>query len=158
VVKFLLLIELYIFGASATGGTPMKTLARLIIFSFLLIPFSSEAQMPANSSPPPVPTTKILAIGKLNAPATPEVIKMVASKEVPATVRLYLAGKIDQWYSLREGKGVVFIVNLSSVEEARAMLEALPLGQAKLMTFELIPMGPLSPLALLLPHQDKPAQ
>ena len=29
--------------------------------------------------------------------------------------------------------------------------QALPLGQAKLMTFELIPLGPLSPLALLLP-------
>lgn len=38
------------------------------------------------------------------------------------------------------------------------MLEKLPLGQARLMTFELIPIGPISPLALLLPHREKPAQ
>jgi hypothetical protein len=59
---------------------------------------------------------------------------------------------------LQDGLGVVFILNVSSVEEAHSMLEALPLGQAKLMTFELIPLGPLSPLALLLPQPDKPAQ
>jgi hypothetical protein len=80
------------------------------------------------------------------------------SREVPDTVRLYLGGKIDQWYLRQDGKGVVFILNLSSAEEAHSMLEALPLGQAKLMTFELIPLGPLSPLGLLLSHPDKPAQ
>lgn len=104
------------------------------------------------------PTTRILAIGRLKAPPTPEQLKLLASKEAPDTVRLYLAGKIDQWYSLKEGNGVVFILNMSSVEEAHSMLEALPLGQAKLMTFELIPLGPLSPLALLLPQPAKSAE
>ena len=136
----------------------MKTLIRLLALSFLLIPFTSFAQMPASSPLPPVPTVKILAIGKLTTQPTPEAMKLLASREVPATVRLYLAGKIDQWYSLKEGNGVVFILNLTSVEEARTMLDALPLGQAKLMTFDLIPIGPLSPLALLLSHPDKTAQ
>jgi hypothetical protein len=138
----------------------MKTLARLITLCFLLIPFTCEAQMPVPvSSPlPSVPTTRILAIGRLNGPRTPELLKMLASREAPDTVRLYLAGKIDQWYSLQDGNGVVFILNMSSVEEAHSMLEALPFGQAKLMTFELIPLGPLTPLALLLPHPDKPVQ
>ena len=77
---------------------------------------------------------------------------------MPDTLRLYLAGKIDQWYSIQGAYGVVFILNYSTVEEARTALEALPLGQAKLMTFELIPLGPISPLALLLPHPDKPTQ
>jgi hypothetical protein len=104
------------------------------------------------------PTTRILAIGRLKAAPTPEQLKLLASKEAPDTVRLYLAGKIDQWYSLKEGNGVVFILNMSSVEEAHSMLEALPLGQAKLMTFELIPLGPLSPLALLLPQPAKSAE
>ena len=113
--------------------------------------------MPA-SPLPPVPTTKILAIGKFNAPPTLEQFKLLASREVPDTVRLYLAGKIGQWYSLQQGNGVVFILNMSSVERAHAVLEKLPLGQAKLMTFELIPIGPISPLALLLPHPDKHAQ
>jgi hypothetical protein len=134
----------------------MKTVIRLITMCLALVPFVGHAQKPA-SPLPVVPTTKILAIGKFNAPPTPEQFKLLATREVPETVRLYLAGKIDQWYSLQEGYGVVFILNVSSVEEAHTMLDALPLGQAKLMTFELIPIGPLSPLALSLPHADKPA-
>ena len=114
--------------------------------------------MPVPSPLTSVPTTKILAIGRLNGPPTPEVLKLLASREVPETVRLYMAGKIDQWYSLQNGNGVVFILNLSSLEEAHSMLEALPLGQAKLMTFELIPIGPLRPLALLLAQPDKHVQ
>ncbi|HTC74529.1 MAG TPA: hypothetical protein VK684_03055 [Edaphobacter sp.] len=136
----------------------MKTLARLITLSLALIPFTCEAQMPAPSPLPSVPTTKILAIGRLNVPRSPEILKLLSSKEAPDTVRLYLAGKIDQWYSLKDGNGVVFILNLSSVEEAHSMLEGLPFGQAKVMTFELIPLGPLAPLSLLLPHPDNPAQ
>jgi hypothetical protein len=41
-------------------------------------------------------------------------------------------------------------MNVTSVEEARALLETLPFGQAKLMEFDLIELGPLSPLHLLL--------
>ena len=41
---------------------------------------------------------------------------------------------------------MVFLMNVSSVEEAHALLEKLPLGQAKLMEFGLIPLGPLSPV------------
>jgi hypothetical protein len=120
----------------------------LLFAAFLLL--TCEAQTPARPALPPVPTTRILAIGSLKTPLTPEQRKSIMPKEVPDTVRLYLGGKIDQWYVRQDGKGVVFILNLSSVEEAHTMLESLPLGQAKLMTFELIPLGPLSPLALLL--------
>ncbi len=136
----------------------MKTLTRLLTLSFLSLPTIGQAQVPATPPIPPVPTTKILAIGRFGAPPTRDQLQLIASKEVPETVRLYLAGKIEQWYSLKQGNGVVFILNMSSVEAARATLEALPLGQAKLMTFELIPLGPISPLALLLPHADKSEQ
>ena len=97
-----------------------------------------------------VKTTKILAIGTLAAPLTEEQRKGIMSREVPDTVRLYLAGKIDQWYVRADGKGVVFMLNLSSTDEARAMLDQLPLGKAELMSFDLIALGPLSPLSLLL--------
>ena len=136
----------------------MKTLAPWSTLCLLLVTLTARAQTPVPSPLTSVPTTKILAIGRLNGPPTPEVLKLLASREVPDTVRLYMAGKIDQWYSLQNGNGVVFILNLSSVEEAHSMLEALPLGQAKLMTFELIPIGPLRPLALLLAQPDKHAQ
>ena len=66
-----------------------------------------------------------------------------------ATARLYLEGKIDQWYSLTGARGVVFILNLTDPTAAKAMLEQLPLGQAHLMTFQLLPLGPLGPLRLL---------
>jgi hypothetical protein len=136
----------------------MKMLSHIMALSFLLAPFTGEGQTSGTSPLPPVPTTKILAIGRLNAPPTPEQFKLLASQEVPDTLRLYLAGKIDQWYSLRQGNGVVFILNVSSVEEAHDLLEKLPLGRAKIINFELIPIGPLSPLGLLLPQPDKPAQ
>jgi hypothetical protein len=101
-----------------------------------------------------VPTTKVLAIGILSSPMTDEMKKGIMSHEVPDTVKLYLSGKIDQWYVRKDRKGVVFILNVTSTEEAHDLLEKLPLGHAKLMTFDLIPLGPLAPLGLLL-HTDK---
>ncbi len=97
-----------------------------------------------------VPTTRILALGTIKSPLTPEQQQEIMPREVPSTLRLYLQGTIDQWFARRDGTGVVFLLNLTSVEEAEALLETLPLGQAKLMTFELIPVGPLSPLGSLL--------
>ncbi|SRR5579883_988847 len=97
-----------------------------------------------------VPTTRIVALGMVKAPLTPEQQRDIMSQEVPETLRLYLAGKIDQWFARQDGKGVIFLLNLTSVEEASSLLEALPLGRAKLMTFELVPVGPLFPLGLLL--------
>jgi hypothetical protein len=46
--------------------------------------------------------------------------------------------------------GPVFLLNVTSVEEARALMENLPLGQAGLMRHEFIELGPLTPLHLLL--------
>lgn len=99
---------------------------------------------------PAVPTTKILAIGQFTKPPTPEQIKELFPKEVPATLRLYLAGKIDQWWIRQTQAGPVFLLNVTSLEEARALMEKLPLGQAGLMKHEFIELGPLNPLHLLL--------
>jgi hypothetical protein len=99
---------------------------------------------------PVVPTTKVLAIGQFTTPPTPEQIREFFPKEVPATLRLYLAGKIDQWWIRQTQTGAVFLMNVTSVEEARALMEKLPLGQAGLMKHEFIELGPLTPLHLLL--------
>src|SRR5215471_19338435 len=45
----------------------------------------------------------------------------------------------------------VFILNVTDLAAAHEMLEKLPLGQAHLMSFELIPLGPLAPLRRLTP-------
>jgi hypothetical protein len=99
---------------------------------------------------PIVPTTKILAIGQFTKAPTPEQINEFFAKEVPATLRLYLAGKIDQWWIRQTQTGPVFLLNVTSLEEARALMEKLPLGQAGLMKHEFIELGPLTPLHLLL--------
>jgi hypothetical protein len=94
---------------------------------------------PTQSGLPPVPTTKILAMGNIPTPLTLEQRKALGHKELSATVRLYLAGKIDQWWYRQDGHGVVFLMNVTSVDEARELLESLPFGQAKLLKFDLLP-------------------
>jgi len=102
------------------------------------------------------PTTKILAIGNVTAKGTPDAIGAVLPFEVRATVRLYLDGKIDQWFFQNDGYGVVFIMNVTDCSEAHELLEKLPLGVAGMMEFELIPLGPLKPLAMLLTEPALP--
>src|ERR1700692_801542 len=110
---------------------------------------ANTKEMPKRNFPL-CPTPKILAIGQFTKPPTPEQIKEFFPKEVPATLRLYLAGKIDQWWIRQTQTGPVFLVNVTSLEEARAPMEQLPLGQAGLMKHEFIELGPLTPLHLLL--------
>jgi hypothetical protein len=76
-------------------------------------------------------------------------MKEVLPQEVRDTVKLYLEGKIEQWYVRKDEASVVFILNITDVNEARRTLAQLPLGRANLMEFDLIPLGPLSPLAAL---------
>jgi hypothetical protein len=65
-------------------------------------PTASVAQSAAPAASPSsgldVPTTKLLAIGSFTAKGTPDQWKPLLPSEVRDTVRLYLAGKIDQWY------------------------------------------------------------
>ena len=99
---------------------------------------------------PGVPTTKLLAIGRWTAKGTPNARRPILSNEMRETARLYLAGKIDQWYFKTDESGVVLILNLVDPDEAHQLLEQLPLGRAGMMEFELIPLGPLKALGFLL--------
>jgi hypothetical protein len=100
-------------------------------------------------------TTRVLAIGTWTAKATPETIPPIMPSEARDTMRLMLAGKIDQWFAKNDGSGAVFLMNVTDPAEAHALLEKLPLGQANMMTFQLIPVGPLWPLGLLLGEPAK---
>jgi hypothetical protein len=106
---------------------------------------------------PTTATVKILAIGTITPGTDPAAVRAVLPTEVRETVRLYLDGKIDQWYSLQNRPGVAFILNVTDVAAAHEMLEKLPMGQAHLMSFELIPLGPLNPLRAL-PGMSAPAE
>jgi hypothetical protein len=100
-------------------------------------------------------TTRVLAIGSWTAKATPETRPAIMPFEARDTLRLMLAGKIDQWFAKSDGSGAVFLMNVTDPAEAHKLLEALPLGQANMMTFELIPVGPLWPLGLMLAEPAK---
>ena len=105
----------------------------------------------AQPASPPTPTTRILAIGTIQPGADLQQVRRILPGEMQATAALYLQGKIDRWYSLQGRPGVVFILNVTDPAMAKEMLEALPLGREHLMSFELVPLGPLTPLRQLLP-------
>jgi hypothetical protein len=92
---------------------------------------------------------KVFAIYTVRPGTAPEQLKGHMPHEVPATLKHYLDGKIEQFW-FREGAGPIFLMNVESVDEAKATLEQLPLAAAKLATIEYIPVGPLKPLGLLL--------
>lgn len=132
--------------------TTIRSLGLLMLAVTQLTSIASvhaQAALPAPQGSA-VPTTKVLAIGRLLAPRQSEGFQKVMPSEVRATVDLYLKGKIDQWYVKQDGTGVVFIMNVTTLDEAHALLEALPLGEAKLMAFDLISLGPLNPLRMLI--------
>ena len=123
-------------------------------------PTVSRAQADTGAKPPlsaalAVPTIKLLAIGTFTAKAQPDVWRPILPTEMRETARLYLAGKIDQWYVKQDQSGVVFIMNLTDPNEAHKLLAKLPLGQAGFMEFQIIPLGPLSPLRTLLSGPPK---
>lgn len=95
-------------------------------------------------------TTKVLAVGSWTSKATPEARPAIMPFEARDTLRLQLAGKIDQWFAKTDGSGAVFLLNVTDPAEAHDLLEALPLGKADMMTFEITPVGPLWPLGLML--------
>jgi hypothetical protein len=51
------------------------------------------------------PTNKILAIGSVTTKGTPDAIAPILPFEVRATVRNYLAGKIEHWSFRPKGTG-----------------------------------------------------
>jgi hypothetical protein len=125
----------------------LAILPSLILAAGLTISLNGASAQPAAMS---VPTTKILAISHaMGTPMTPAQRAAIMPHEVHDTVDAYLAGKIDQWYYQTDGKGVVFIVNATTPEEAKAILEKFPLGKAGAMGFDYIPLGPLSPLRFI---------
>ena len=115
----------------------------------VLANLSPSGATPAQPANPPTPTTRILAIGTVNSGVDPAAVRSILPNEVRETVKLYLDGKIDQWFSLQDRSGVAFILNVTDPTAAHDMLEKLPLGQAHLMSFELIPLAPLNPLRQL---------
>ena len=121
-----------------------------LAFAIVLAP-TAQAQ----STPPQPKITGVVTMLSPKPGVIPGQIMKIMPAEIRATVPLYLDGKIQQWYMRGDGRGVIFIMNCNDVEEARALIESLPLSKANLVDGQFIPVGPHLPLGMLL--QDGPA-
>lgn len=127
----------------------------MIPFLMAALPAASLAQ-PQSGGASGVPsvaipkTTAVLVIQTPKKGVTPDQVMAVIPAEIRATVKLYLDGKIREWYSRGDGKGVVFLVDAKTEDEARAIMETLPLAKEQLMDDQYIPVGPLMPLRALM--------
>ena len=94
-------------------------------------------------------TTGVMVMVTVKAGVTREQVMATMPAEIQQTVQLYLNGKIREWYSRSDGRGVVLLLDTKDVAEAHAIMEGLPLGKQKLVDDEFIPIGPLMPLRML---------
>ena len=122
-------------------------IAALPVASLAQSQSGAASGVPSMAIPPP---SEVLVIETPKQGVTPQQIIAVMPSEVRATVKLYLDGKIREWYSRGNGKGVVFLVDAKTEDEARAIMETLPLAKEQLMDQEYIPVGPLMPLRMLI--------
>jgi hypothetical protein len=93
---------------------------------------------------------KVFAIGSIVKPVSDEQRREVMPKEVPATLKRYLDGRIEQFWYRQDAPGVVFLMNVESVEQAKADIETLPLVTGGFAKYEFLPVGPLAPLGMLI--------
>jgi hypothetical protein len=91
--------------------------------SYLLLAFATVlAPLAQGQSTPPQPKiTGVLTILTPKPGVTVEQVMKIMPAEIRATVPLYLDGKIQQWFTRGDGKGVIFLLNCKDVEEARAL-------------------------------------
>jgi len=127
----------------------------MIPFLMAMLPAAAIAQsQPGQASGVPsiaVPkTTAVLVIQTPKQGVVAQQVMAVIPAEIRATVKLYFDGEIREWYSRGDGKGVIFLLDAKTEDEARAIMETLPLAKAQLMDTEYIPVGPLMPLRALL--------
>lgn len=93
---------------------------------------------------------KVIAIGSIVKPVSEEQRQEIMPKEVPATLQHYLDGKIEQFWYRQDAPGVIFLMNVDTVEQAKSELDTLPLVVGGFAKYVFIPVGPLAPLGLLI--------
>ena len=110
-------------------------------------------RLPAPQAPSSLPspkTTEVMVILTAKPGVTPDQIVKIMPAEIRATLKLYLDGTIRQWYSRGDGRGVIFLIDAETVDDARAVVDTMPLSNENLMDHEYIPVGPLMQLTALI--------
>jgi hypothetical protein len=132
-------------------------LLSIVMSAFPVASVMAQSQSGTTSGVPPsvaIPkTTGVLVIQTAKQGITPQQVQQIVDimpAEIRATVKLYFDGKIREWYSRGDGRGVVVLIDASTEDDARALIETLPLAKVQLMDYEYVPVGPLMPLRALM--------
>ncbi len=136
---------------------PMKAFRNVVFaLTLTLIGATSMAHPSAAQAQATSPTTTgVMVIITVKAGVTREQVMAVMPAEIRQTVQLYLNGKIREWYSRGDGRGVVLLLDTRDVAEAETIMEGLPLAKEHLIDHEYIAVGPLVPLRLLMANTQR---
>lgn len=85
---------------------------------------------------------KILALEKEIPGTTPEAFAPHLKAEAARVWELYKSGGLREMYFRQERSEAVLILECADVQEAHTLLDSLPLVQAGLIGFEVIPLVP----------------
>jgi hypothetical protein len=103
----------------------MKLLFPLLMSLLPAASVLTQTQEPSPQPPSGVPspkTTEVMVIQTVKQGVTRQQVMNVMPAEIRATVKLYLDGKIRQWYSRGDGRGVVVLLDVKTVEEAHTII------------------------------------
>lgn len=93
---------------------------------------------------------KVFAIGSIVKQLPDDERDEILKREVPHTLRLYLEGPIEQFWFRKDRLGPIFLMEVESIEAAKAVVEAMPIMVAGIAAYDFIPVGPLMPLGRLI--------
>lgn len=93
---------------------------------------------------------KVFAIGSLTKQLPDDERAALMKNEVPHTLRMYLEGPIEQFWFRQDRPGPIFLMEVGSIEEAKAAVDAMPIVVAGVAFYDFIPVGPLAPLGRLI--------
>ena len=131
---------------------PMKAIRNVVLALTLTLIGATSMTHPsvAQAQAASPATTGVMVILTVKAGVTREQVMAVMPAEIRQTVQLYLNGKIREWYSRDDGRGVVLLLDTRDIAEAQTIMEGLPLAKQNLMDHDYIAVGPLMPLRLLM--------
>lgn len=104
----------------------------------------------AQATPSAVPVTEVLAVASVKPGPFPDEARKLIPDEVRGVVQLYLDGKVEQMYMRSDRSAVILFLRAKTVDEAKTIMDALPLVKGGYVNVEYVPVGPLMSLGALL--------
>jgi hypothetical protein len=85
---------------------------------------------------------RILALDRVVPSATLEKMRPFFKQEAQCAYSMYKEGRIRELFFRTDRPGAAMLLECEDTTDARRLLDELPLVQAGLIDFELIPLGP----------------